>query len=108
MSSFMQRQITGKQRWLYVETTCGTEYLPVDLVGDLPGSQFLDDDVQASDCSDIQQYCEGKVQSWENIVGYGARLSARGYLDCTEWCVFDTVEDAEDYLEEMYPEDEEQ
>jgi hypothetical protein len=53
----------------------------------------------------IRPYVEGTIQSWENIKGYGARLSAPGYLDCTEWAVFDTEEEAEKYLTDMYPED---
>jgi hypothetical protein len=28
-------------------------------------------------------------------------------LDCTEWTVFDTEDEAREYLEEMYPDDEE-
>jgi hypothetical protein len=100
--AFLQKQITNEQRWLRVETTQGTEFLPVDLVGDLPGSQFLADGVTEENSSDVQAYCEGKVQSWENIKGYGARLSAPGYLDCTEWAVFDTQGEAEKYLDEMF------
>jgi len=33
--------------------------------------------------------------------GYGARLSAPGYLDCTEWEVFDTEQEACSYLADM-------
>ena len=40
----------------------------------------------------------------ESKSGYGARLSASGYLDCTDWAVFDTREEAEAYLVETYPE----
>ena len=54
----------------------------------------------------IRDYCEGTPQSWENIQGYGARLSAPGYMDCTEWCVFDSVEEAEEYLTETYGDEE--
>ena len=56
----------------------------------------------------FEDYCEGQVQSWELIQGYGARLSAPGYLDCTPWSVFETEEEAERYLEEMYGDDEEE
>jgi hypothetical protein len=35
---------------------------------------------------------------------YGVRLSASGYLDCTDWEVFDTLEEAQDYLIEEAPE----
>lgn len=107
--SFMQRQITRKQRWLQVETTHGTEFLNVHDTGlDLPNSEFLADGVTEENSADVQQYCEGTVQSWENIEGYGARLSAPGYLDCTDWCVFDTPEKAEEYLEEMYGDEEDE
>jgi hypothetical protein len=56
----------------------------------------------------IQPYVEDTPQSWENIKGYGARLSAPGYLDCTDWTVFDTKEEAIAYLDEYYPEDEDE
>ena len=66
-----------------------------------PGGEFANYEGQ------IRLYVEGTIQSWENIQGYGARLSAPGYLDCTEWAVFDTVEEALSYLAEMYEENEE-
>lgn len=56
----------------------------------------------------MSNYCEGTIQEWETIRGYGARLSAPGYLDCTEWTVFETEQEALDYLEEMYEEDSEE
>lgn len=38
--------------------------------------------------------------------GWFARLSAPGYLDCTDWCgPFDTAEAAEAYIQSMYFED---
>lgn len=33
-------------------------------------------------------------------------MSAPGYLDCTEWCVFDSVKEAREYLKEYYGDDE--
>ena len=103
--SFMQHQVTHKQRWIRVETSQGTEFLPTDLVGDLMNSEYSDES-DGVDRATLQQYCEGTVESWESLLGYGARLSAPGYMDCTEWAVFDTAEEAEDYLKETYPEDE--
>ena len=43
-------------------------------------------------------------QIWEarTIEGYGARMSAPGYLDCTEWSVFDTEEEAYTYINNAY------
>jgi hypothetical protein len=103
--SFMQRQVTRKQRWLRVETTQGTEFLPADLVGDIADCHDADD--MPIWFNKIQQFTTGEPESWETIVGFGARLSAPGYLDCTEWTVFETEAEAEEYLRENYPEDDE-
>jgi hypothetical protein len=110
--SFMERQITRKQNWLSVETTYGTEYvdsasLALFVRDSDPLTHPLTDLERDIYRDKIRQYTEGCPQSWENIKGYGCRLSAPGYLDCTEWDVFDTKAEAEAYLEEMYPEDEE-
>jgi len=104
--SFMEKQITIKQRWLRVETHVGsTEFVSVYDTGlDIPnGNDFDSPDI----AKNISQYTEDKPEIWENIKGYGARLSAPSYLNCTEWAVFETEEEAEDYLEENYPEYEE-
>jgi len=53
-------------------------------------------------------YSYGKVYSATIRTGVGARLSAPGYMDCTEWSVFDTEEEAQTYLDETYPEDEDE
>jgi len=94
---FMQRQVTEKKLWWEVDTTHGTKFLPVDLIGKEP-----------ADSESFRDYCEGDVLSWEQREGFGARLSAPGYLDCTEWTVFDTEEEAEKYLDEMYGDDEDE
>ena len=39
--------------------------------------------------------------SYDLRIAYGARLSAPGYLDCTEWEVFDTEQEACSYLADM-------
>jgi len=112
MSNLMQRQITGLENWIKVETTYGTEFIRVaDVSLFVRDSQTvthpMSDEDRDATIEKIRPYVEGKPQSWENIKGYGARLSAPGYLDCTEWTVFDTEDEAREYLEEMYPDDEE-
>lgn len=37
--------------------------------------------------------------------GAGVRLSAPGYMDATEWTVFDTIEDAQRYIVDTYGDD---
>ena len=112
MSDFMQHQVTGLENWLRVETSQGLELIRSGDAGLFVRnseqiSQPLTDDERAKYANQIQDYVEGTPESWENVKGYGARLSAPGYLDCTEWSVFKTKEIAREYLEEMYPEDEE-
>ena len=115
MSDFMQRQITGLENWLRVETTQGSEVIRIADVGLFVRnseqiSQPLTDDERAEYANQIQGYVEGTPETWENVKGYGARLSA--YLDCTEWSVlwsvFETEEEAREYLNENYPEDEQE
>src|ERR1700722_12984349 len=107
MADFMQDQITRKQRWLRVETTHGTECVNVFDTGmDWPNSDAMTEDARDSAIEQLQDYVEGEQQSWENVECYGARMRAPGYLDCTEWTVFDSKEEAKQYLTEMYHDDE--
>jgi hypothetical protein len=96
---FMKPYIDGPVDVWTVETTDGTEYVPCDVAG-RP--------------EDLQAYCEGLVTTdqetgepcAERLTGkYIARLSAPGYLDCTDWSVHDTREQAEEYLVETYDDD---
>lgn len=91
--SFMQRQIDLGD-WYVCETIYGTEVVDAELVN-------------AKTTEDLQMYCEGTVKSFELVKNkFGARLSASGYMDCTDWVIFDTRKEAQEYLDETYPEDE--
>lgn len=59
----------------------------------------------------LEDYVEGAVDTEDDEITpiaelrqgvWLARMSAPGYLDATEWAAFDTREEAEDYLIEMY------
>src|SRR6267142_6162114 len=111
--AFMQKQVTGKQAWIRVETSCGTEFvdavsLGLNLRDSQPKTHSLCPKELEQAIASLSDYCEGTIQEWETIRGYGARLSAPGYLDCTEWTVFDTQEEAQTYLDENFPEEEEE
>jgi hypothetical protein len=110
MSNFMQRQVTGLENWLRVETKHGTEFVRIaDVTLFVRDSETvthpMSDEDRDATIEKIRPYVESKPESWENVKGYGARLSAPGYLDCTEWVVFDTREDAAKYLDEMSEDD---
>jgi hypothetical protein len=95
MSDFMQKQVVY-DRWFEVETHNGTQYIPQEFVGMTlnPDYSELVEFLDVTNADDIY--------SCRVVDGYGARLSAPGYLDCTEWTVFETKEDALSFLDEFH------
>ena len=95
--AFMQKQVEHMECW-QVETTCGTECVPSNLVG-------LNINVDS-----LSQYTEGEIHcdangefNGELVTGWFARLSAPGYMDCTAWSgPFKSEKEAMDYLCELY------
>lgn len=79
-------------RWIIIETSCGTVAIPQDCVG--KQCTFT--------ASDVEDYIEGTFFSAELFDGYGARMTMPGYLDGTEWAVFPTEEQADEFLCSMY------
>jgi hypothetical protein len=99
----LQKQITVKQAWVEVETDNGTEYLDAATLGLMVrdsqnNTHPLTDKQREQIISKMSQYVQGTIQEWKTIRGYGARMSAPGYLDCTDWTVFETAEEAEEFL----------
>jgi hypothetical protein len=114
--SFMQPEVVHGQ-WYEVDGGCGTEYIPADLVGTVTVTspdgtvvkrpptvdelRGLDEPEEDEDSvrfpvpTALRDYCQN-LTCWSiNLIeGWGARLSAPGYLDCTEWTVWDTREEA--------------
>jgi hypothetical protein len=85
LSGFMGYEITEKTDWYLVDTKYdGGIYIMAsytclsEIEKDNPGVEI------------------------EMVNGYGARLSASGYMDCTEYAVFDTAQEAADYLLDAY------
>lgn len=104
----MQNDITAKQYGWSVETSdCGTCFVPGDVVtvpGYLkPGEQIDSDDTVFESLSELlADYVEGrKIESIEVCKGYFARLSAPGYLDCTEWTCYPTIKEARSALSDI-------
>lgn len=111
---FMEQQITGKMGWIEISTLNGTWFVQaMDIsqdVLDYCAERSADiceipenikaEIIQFTECFDLED-----IDGIEYVEGYGTRLSAPGYMDCTEWCVFDTVEEAEAYIKETYGDD---
>lgn len=96
--SFMQQQIYHGG-YFAVDTTSGTEIVPDDLIGRTVGTH-----VEA-----FLNYLEGKPVDPEEVVehktGWLARMTAPGYLDCTDWTAHATETAAKAFLDDAYGDD---
>ena len=119
MTQFMKPQIEFGE-WLEVDGACGIEAVPADLVY-IPKWMITDLDYE-TDCMEedsdlrnvldsVEDFIESNIDdvtSVQLIEGYGARLSAPGFMDSTAWTVFKTREEAEEFLREEYEVEEEE
>jgi len=112
--AFMQPEIL-KGSWLMVDGDHGIDAIPAQLFDPAVLNSFghthaewtVEPDSEGFEklCAHVRDYTENRnIYSINLRRGYGARLSAPGYMDCTEWSVFDTEQEAEEYLRDMYPE----
>lgn len=94
---FMQPQIVFG-RWVQVEGNVGTEFIEADLVGDVEPYHGPAISIPET----LADYCENRtVTEIKVIEGWGARFSAPGYLDRTDWAVFPSQNEAQAYLDEQ-------
>ena len=107
--AFMQPEIEFGV-WIEVDGCNGTDWIPPGLTVLPDESDFLDEDDDFDDdaylaaCHDaVRDYIGSReVYSVTERKGYGVRLSAPGYLDCTEWSVFDSEAECKDHLAEFW------
>ena len=103
--AFMEPVITEKQDWIVVDGPAGIEYIPFEYVGH-EGYDEVAAKVEASGSASLEGtaleiYVENNViYDIDIITGYGAYFSAPGYLDRTDVVVFDTIKEAEEYIED--------
>ena len=106
--AFMQPEITAEQNWIEIDGDMGCTFLPSDVDGKLYkliNNDNPTDDEMEQMLVDAATYYEGHVESVGITIGYGARMTAPGYMDCTEWTVFSTEQAASSFLDEYYAED---
>lgn len=101
----MQPEIV-EGKWYMIETSSGdTTYVPFDVIGTIKDFGVLADDepmFAAWVAPKLRDYCEDEPQRAEIIDGWGARLSAPGFLDCTDWMICASQEEAKRELAEQY------
>lgn len=95
MVQFMRHQIV-QEHFYRISTDQCEEYLIPESVC---GSNQVPDNLE-----EFEEYTEGgEVIEVESVFGYFCRLSAPGYMDCTDWIgPFDTEADAEAELAKDY------
>ena len=98
--SFMNPQIY-RGDYFEIDTSTGTEIVPADIVG---GGRTASIAVEA-----LLNYLEGPPDDADELIdiqhGWLARMSAPGYMDCTECSAFKTHWEALSYLVEHFMED---
>jgi len=105
--SFMQKEITEKIWWLIADGTNGVECAPLDVfMTDIDKAfdevERMTDEDDFTLVNDYFSCGASGMYSLEIAEGYGCRMSAPGYLDCTDWTVFGTVEACNEYLDIVY------
>ena len=113
--AFMEKEIYYGD-WVMVDGKMGTEYTPAEYV-DMDDIDFRKEQIDNGEEASIrgtslEDYFEnalgdGIIYEVDVIKGFGARMSASGYMDSTPWGVFDTEEEANDYLDEYYGDEDE-
>ena len=89
----MKPQIVFDDWWM-VGDGHETVYIPIDLVRDNPSPiNFV---------PFLNSGHPPHPYAYKIVQGYGARMSAPGYLDCTPWVVFEFEPDAKAYLRKNY------
>jgi hypothetical protein len=105
--AFMSKKIE-RNVWYEIDGDWGTTLVPVDVIGNpLEDGENLDDLSGEALTEYFGEYYEGlEVYSVTRVTGWAFRLSADGYMDCTEWTgVFDTAKEAWEACNEMYDSD---
>lgn len=97
--AFMQPYVY-RADYFVVETSIGSEIVPADVIGR----------TCATAAEAFADYCEGSIVDPDECVpiknGFLARLSAPGYMDCTDWSAHETEAEARAYLVDTYGDDE--
>lgn len=89
--------------WYRADGINGIQYAPAEFVD---GDRKRNPDLSLEEAVTLYMEIGGSVRNVERISGYGARMTMPGYLDSTEWSVFDTEKEAWDYLKEYHMTDE--
>ena len=110
LNLFQKPQITyEKQYWLMFDTSNRTMYVNPDLfpLKFMESLEDLDLDYDGKDLDKVFNTVKDYLDAGSELYcvrmeyGYGCRTSAPGYLDCTDWSVFDTKNECYEHLADL-------
>ena len=108
----MMPEVTNRIDWVKVDGN-SIDYIPEDIVDTARIRKLLKiEDAEARDLilehiiwPAIKDYVDvhspAEIDSIEVVKGYGVRLSAPGYLDCTDWEVYGSLWEAKERAREL-------
>jgi len=110
---FMQVQITERLPWIEIDSSGGSWVVMKSILNKVEKAAIADESKWQET---FEQYVEGshRILDIEEKIGYGVRTSAPGYMDATEWEVYEKAEEAvergKELADELYEgeEDEEE
>ena len=117
VEGFMEPEII-QGLWYEIDGPQGIDFYPVDELGEIPEIEdaFVADgsilgqamEWEGKDMpAGLRDYIESdEVWTITKREGFGGRLQAPGYLDSTPWSVYDSEEEAEEELKDMYGDEE--
>jgi hypothetical protein len=110
-AAFMEPQV-WQGTFYEIDTKNGTFTVDVQDSGDFGvADKDTDPEAFAELAAELAQYTESDaegINSIEQVKGWGAMLSAPGYMDRTDLSVYDTEQAAIDGLKDMYGDDEDE
>ena len=94
--SFMEPELTKKIKWVKVDD-------PKNGITYIQGI-FFEEEIFPKDVQIFLDFDQSEGTEISLVEGYGVRLSAPGYIDCTEWEVFSLEREAKKRFRELVEE----
>jgi hypothetical protein len=97
----MKAQMTNKRDWFAMDGPQGITFIDAADAPELRPFENGDFSAFANDIrGHARKYYGSEVWNVDKVTGYGIRSSLPGFMDCTEWSVYETLEEAEAAFDE--------
>lgn len=94
---FLQPEFSDHQKWVEIDGNQGITFVPYRHVFDARIHKVNDPQPEHA-----KVFYSGTIDTVSLREGVGTRLSASGYMDCTDWTVYDNLVEAQRGIIETY------